>query len=1026
MFGACVIASGCSDDLTEAVGDITSGEGTSSTTLTTATTAETSATTADTSTGADATEPTESATESGSESTSTGGETCGNGMLDDGEQCDGDDLGGASCESMRLGSGTLACSDTCMFDSGGCTSRSCGNDAVEGAEVCDGLDLGGQDCASQGFEAGLLFCAEDCGSLDLGGCLDVPSCVEQDLGSVVGDDVAAGSTIDEDSDYVASCTGEASPASMLLWVAPSDGTWIFNTGGSDFDITLAAYSDCGAEFELSCTTDWGGGGAAELTLGLQAGDSVILSIGGLFGSTGNWNLSINELGAGAGGCCYGNGGLGCSDEVCQDSVCQALPECCQFGWSEQCSNVAGVFCDVCNTPDICGNGESEVGETCDGADFAGETCVSQGYDGGVLACAADCAALDTSGCVDFAGSCCAPHNSPGCSDQACVDLVCANEPWCCDQTWDFFCTDFATQACEICNTPDVCGNGVLDGAEACDNPDVGGETCVSQGFDGGIIACLDDCSGIDTSGCVDFGGECCSAHDGAGCDDATCTQQVCLQYSYCCEVEWDANCEFFANNSCETCGVPPGCGNYLTEDAEVCDNLDLNGNDCTDLGFGGGFLFCSFDCTQYDTSNCLADGGDCCAAHGDPSCDDLDCAAAVCENQPWCCDQTWDASCALAAADLCVACGAYGCGDPFVEPGDEVCDGQLLGGESCATVGFDYGQLACNGDCQSFNTAACLEYAGDCCAPDGTPGCDNVACTAQVCGTDPSCCAGAWDQDCADLADAVCDACDAGACGNNSIESGEACDGSDLNTETCAGLGFSGGTLTCNAGCDGYDTSACENYSGDCCDPAGDATPGCDDVTCSESVCETDPTCCTDAWTPQCTALATTSCATCGAFFDFSGVLNDVPVDALLGWTPCWIETYNGAGSSLLAINQLCSGGNLLLGCRETGSDTLLVAANAPRQDVLFDTDQSNVPHDANGVGWYYDQNFSWGFAPQGLPIQRQSCDVLDSSLAAGTNGEQRVCWTTFNNTLNDGWRCGQFDQLQQSLAYERVIFERP
>ena len=42
------------------------------------------------------------------------------------------------------------------------------------------------------------------------------------------------------------------------------------------------------------------------------------------------------------------------------------------------------------------------------------------------------------------------------------------------------------------------------------------------------------------------------------------------------------------------------------------------------------------------------------------------------------------------------------------------------------------------------------------------------------------------------------------------------------------------------------------------------------------------------------------------------------------------------------------------------------VAAHAPRTDVLFDTGTGNVPHDANGVGWYYNGNWSWGFAPQG------------------------------------------------------------
>src|SRR5690242_3235346 len=42
----------------------------------------------------------------------TGGATlCGNGSIDAGEACDGDDLGGATCESLGLAGGAIGCSD---------------------------------------------------------------------------------------------------------------------------------------------------------------------------------------------------------------------------------------------------------------------------------------------------------------------------------------------------------------------------------------------------------------------------------------------------------------------------------------------------------------------------------------------------------------------------------------------------------------------------------------------------------------------------------------------------------------------------------------------------------------------------------------------------------------------------------------------------------------------------------------------------------------------------------------------------
>lgn len=48
-------------------------------------------------------------------------------------------------------------------------------------------------------------------------------------------------------------------------------------------------------------------------------------------------------------------------------------------------------------------------------------------------------------------------------------------------------------------------------------------------------------------------------------------------------------------------------------------------------------------------------------------------------------------------------------------------------------------------------------------------------------------------------------------CGNNTVEGSEVCDGSDLNSQTCAlqvGEGYSG-TLSCNAGCTAFVTAAC-------------------------------------------------------------------------------------------------------------------------------------------------------------------------------------------------------------------------
>ncbi len=47
-----------------------------------------------------------------------------------------------------------------------------------------------------------------------------------------------------------------------------------------------------------------------------------------------------------------------------------------------------------------------------------------------------------------------------------------------------------------------------------------------------------------------------------------------------------------------------------------------------------------------------------------------------------------------------------------------------------------------------------------------------------------------------------------GTCGNGQVDPGESCDGSDLQSATCASLGYSGGSLSCSSSCQ-FNVSAC-------------------------------------------------------------------------------------------------------------------------------------------------------------------------------------------------------------------------
>ena len=140
------------------------------------------------------------------------------------------------------------------------------------------------------------------------------------------------------------------------------------------------------------------------------------------------------------------------------------------------------------------------------------------------------------------------------------------------------------------------------------------------------------------------------------------------------------------------------------------------------------------------------------------------------------------------------------------------------------------------------------------------------------------------------------------------------------------------------------------------------------------------------------------------------------------GWSVCYSDTHADT-ESLATVLDNCDGEYLLMASGPPASTTFDVLAAAPRADVLFDTDTSNTPHDANGTGWYFDDSWSWGFAAQGDAIYRNTCDYGDSPTFTGPWDADRLCWHTSSGNLGSGWRSGSTYDLDSS-NYRRVIME--
>ncbi len=438
------------------------------------------------------------------------------------------------------------------------------------------------------------------------------------------------------------------------------------------------------------------------------------------------------------------------------------------------------------------------------------------------------------------GDCCSPHAGPSCDIAACADCVCLDldppEPLCCaagGDGWDELCVALASSPAD----------------------------------------CAAECQcGVEPTPTPTPGGDCCTDHAGADCDEAPCSDCVCDIDPLCCSLSWDATCVSIARTVDECAGSCTSCTPLPTEPPDgtptpgpCCEGRDLN-----------------------------------------PGCDEARCESCVCGVDGVCCSDTWDDSCVVIAQEEC----ALDCACPD--------DG------ACCTdhEGFGCDDLQCqdcvvaqDDECGEFWDANCADRAatecalecpcGDCCADQGDiPGCGEKTCQDCVCDVDPACCdfEEGWDERCVDVANNECSiACPCGDCcepvesGSEIVGCGEkpcqdcvcALDSNCCDTEW-DGICAARATEECERRC------SCE-ATNNCCDP-GDDQAGCEISECEACVCGEDSVCCDDLWDGTCADIANVECV----------------ADCLCGPAPgdC-VGDCNGDG--VVAINELIIGVNISL-----------------------------------------------------------------------------------------------------------------
>ena len=200
----------------------------------------------------------------------------------------------------------------------------------------------------------------------------------------------------------------------------------------------------------------------------------------------------------------------------------------------------------CTNSGSCGDGviQTENGEVCDTDEFAGETCVALGYNGGTLTCTASC--------------------------------------------------EFDISACEETG---MCGDGELQSDyEECEESSLFGATCESLGYYGGTLACVNETCVYNLTDCEANGycgdgviepsyGETC---DGTNLDALiTCLDYDASYHDNGANVACSDSCQYDLS-ACEWCGD----GILQSSFAEECDASDFDGLDCAAISFGSGSLSC--------------------------------------------------------------------------------------------------------------------------------------------------------------------------------------------------------------------------------------------------------------------------------------------------------------------------------------------------------------------------------------------------------------------------------------------------
>ena len=493
----------------------------------------------------------------------------------------------------------------------------------------------------------------------------------------------------------------------------------------------------------------------------------------------NTNTNINNCGSCGTICNVANANEACSAGSCTISSCISPYLNCDGSYANGCEvnkntdvnncGVCGTVCNVANANEACSAGSCTISScispylNCDGS-YANGCEINKNTN------LNNCGTCGTN-CVD----------ADSCNVDSCNAGSCSNIPFGCSMTSDLCCNSGCNMGndadCTICTTNAQCADPNACTTDTC-NIALGVCNHAAITCNDGNTCTIDSCNVA--TGCVYTGSVLNSCTDGNACTTDSCAANgTCMHGAVVCN---DGNtCTGDSCSPLSGCITTPLTGTGCVFDANPCTNDLCQGGTCSGIAISGCCTSaaqcndgkaCTQDlcnanvCSNPNIMTCTNSDSCCNASNGCNSINDNDCSAtcgnSIKEGSEGCDDGNTNnndgcsGSCIVEAGYTCNSaipnvCTTV-CGDTLIK-GSEVCDSSNLNGKSCATqMGAGYtGTLSCAGNCLSFVTGACV--------PPVT-------------------------------------------CGNGVIDSGEQCDGANLNGGTCAsvmGFGYTG-TLSCS-GC---------------------------------------------------------------------------------------------------------------------------------------------------------------------------------------------------------------------------------